>query len=95
MAYQVASRIGKVLVNDTNPTPLATPRFCVGIDLAHGWVSTVAIPNLQCEDAIVYIKYEAVKNIRCPRCWDLHHCELNCPTLWQSNGDPLPGHGDA
>jgi hypothetical protein len=94
MAYQVASRVDRVLVNDTNTDKKAAPRFCVGIDLSLGWMSIVAIPNLQCEDAIVYIEYEAVKNIRCPRCWDLMHYEINCPTLWSSSNGPSPGHGN-
>jgi hypothetical protein len=70
-----------VLLTDTNVASKAAPRFCVAIDLHQGWVSTMAIPNLQCEDAIVFIEYDEVQHIRCPHCWDLSHSELNCPTL--------------
>ena len=81
MSFQIASRVGRVLLIDTNAALKEAPHFCVGIDLHQGWVSTVAIPNLQCEDAIIFKEYDEVQHIKCPRSWDISHRKLNYPTL--------------
>jgi hypothetical protein len=64
MAPQIAGVVRKVLICDNTSAKSSSPRFYIGLDLAQGWVATIAVPNIQYKDALVIVEYDSIQHIR-------------------------------
>jgi hypothetical protein len=82
LTIQIASAVGWVLLRDDESLKTTAPQFCVGLDISQGWVASIAIPNIQSEDAVVLVEFDSIQHMRCRCCWDLSHSEISCPSLW-------------
>lgn len=85
LAHLVAAQVGTILAEDINHDRVLPARYCVGIDISQGWVSTVVGSSALGGSAIIPVSYEGFE-LQCVTCGHHAHSSPNCPSL-QSNQD--------
>lgn len=86
----MAAHVGKILAVDIQLDRVPPARFCVGVDIARGWISTVVGHSAIGGSAIIHVFYEGLEL----QCWNYgHHANnsLACPRLQLNQASRLPG----
>ncbi|KAG0575817.1 hypothetical protein KC19_5G032900 [Ceratodon purpureus] len=76
----IASCLGPVYLADSENANNRDPRFCVGIDAAKGWPSTVRVVGIDGRVNTILVNYEHVP-VRCRFCLSLNHRVADCVAL--------------
>lgn len=80
LAHKVAEQVGKILAEDINLERVHPARFCVGIDITHGWVSSVVGHSTLGGSVIIPVAYEGFE-LQCSFCGHHAHRSAQCPRV--------------